>query len=419
MKVLALGGIGDMGRIAVISLLPSPKVSAITIADKNIGMAEVFVELVGSNKLSAVEIDVKDQEELVDLISHHDIVLNTVGPFLKFGKRIVEATIRAKKHYVDICDDWKPTLEILDELDGRAKEAGITALIGIGASPGLTNLMAVLASSKLDQVDELVTAWGIGSEKLNKKPPPFFVSIKKIAEKYKARPEVASAPPSPRANAAILHLLHESIGKIPTFRNGKLIEIGALTDAAPIEFPGMKKFYSCYIGHPEPVTLPRTIKAKAISNQMFLTQGVTKLLRDYAKRISENQLSMTEAAISIDKFLGKFTTQLRLFFILLARFFKVPPTLCAIATGMKDGKRKRIAVGLKRYPFGEVIDGMDGMTAVPMVIAALMVIEGKMRPGVQPPEAAIDPEEFFKRYAPYCGDRLGINDVLIVKEVDL
>ena len=72
---------------------------------------------------------------------------------------------------MDICDDWKPTLDILNDLDEMAKEANITALIGMGSSPGLTNLMAMLASSKLDQIDELITAWGIGTGKLNKKPP--------------------------------------------------------------------------------------------------------------------------------------------------------------------------------------------------------------------------------------------------------
>lgn len=420
MKVLVLGGIGDMGRMAVINLLSSPKVSAITIADKNIGMAEVFVELVGSNKLSAIEIDVTDEEKLIDLISQHDIVLNTVGPFLKFGKIIAEAAIKAEKHYVDICDDWKPTLEILDDLDEKAKEAGITAIIGIGASPGLTNLMALLASYKLDQVDEVVTAWGLGSEKLNRKLPPFFVSIKKINKIFNARHQVANAPRAPKVNAAILHLLHESIGKIPIFRDERMSEIIALTDATPIEFPGIKKFYSCYIGHPEPVTLPRTIKAKTISNQMFLTEGLTKKLRDYTKRISENQLTITDADILIDKYISKFTTRLQLFFILLARRFKVPPTLCSIAIGKKDNKRKKIAIGLKRYPFGEIMEGMDGMTAVPMVIATTMIIEGKIKKtGVFTPEASIDPEEFFKRYIPYCGDNLSIDDVLIVKEVDL
>jgi len=419
MKVLALGGGGDMGRMAVAILLSSPKITSITVADKNFAFTESFVELVGSEKLTAVEIDVSDHVKLVDLMSKHDLVINTVGPFLKFGKPIVEAVIEAKKDYVDICDDWKPTLEIL-ELHEKAKSAGITAVIGIGASPGLTNLMAVLACSELDEVDEVVTAWGFGSEKLYKNPPQFFVKKKKIIKKYKARPDVVKDPLAPRANAAIVHLLHESIGQIPTFRDGKLTEVETLTEAPPIEFPGIKKFYSCHIGHPEPVTLCRTLKAKSISCQMFLTEYLTNQIRKYVEKISAGDQTIAEAAIEIEKKLNSLTILIRLFFILLRRLFKLPPTLCVLATGKKKNRRKKIAIGIKHSPYGEIDYGMDGITAVPMAVAALMIIEGQIKEkGVLTPEEVINPREFFKLYVNYCGKNLGIDDLITKKVVDL
>ncbi len=164
MKVLALGGSGDMGRMAVSILLESPNATSITVADNNYERAKHFVDLVGFDKLKAVEIDVTEKNKLIELISSHDFVMNTVGPFYKFASMILDAVIEAKKPYVDICDDWKPTLDLL-EMDDRAKKAGITAIIGIGASPGITNLMAVVACSKLDEVDDLITAWGITPEK--------------------------------------------------------------------------------------------------------------------------------------------------------------------------------------------------------------------------------------------------------------
>ncbi len=419
MRILALGGSGDMGRMAVAILLASPKATSITIADKNFAFTESFVELVGSDKLTAVEIDVSDHEKLVDLMSKHDLVINTVGPFLKFGKPIVEAVIEAKKDYVDICDDWKPTLEIL-ELHEKAKAAGITAVIGIGASPGLTNLMAVLACSELDEVEDVVTAWGFGSEKLYKTPPQFFVKKKNIIKRYNARPDVVKEPRAPRANAAIVHLLHESIGQIPTFREGKLTEVEALTDAPPIEFPGIKKSYSCHIGHPEPVTLCRTLKANSISCQMFLTEFLTNQIRKYVKKISAGDLTIAAAAIEIEKRLNSITILIRLFFILLKRLFKLPPTLCVFATGLKNKERRKIAIGIKHSPYGEIDYGMDGITAVPMAVTALMILEGQIKErGILTPEDAIDPEIFFKIYAQYCGKNLTADDLLIKKVVEL
>ena len=76
LKVLALGGSGDMGRMAVTVLLPSPKITSITIADKNYEFSKKFVELIGSEKLSAVEIDVTNKKELNDLIKSTNISAN-------------------------------------------------------------------------------------------------------------------------------------------------------------------------------------------------------------------------------------------------------------------------------------------------------------------------------------------------------
>ena len=45
MRILALGGAGDMGRTAVTTLVNSPDIESITVADYNIKLAEKFVGL--------------------------------------------------------------------------------------------------------------------------------------------------------------------------------------------------------------------------------------------------------------------------------------------------------------------------------------------------------------------------------------
>ncbi len=405
MKVLALGGSGDMGRMAVTVLLPSPKITSITVADKDYEFTKTFVDLIDSDKLKAVKIDVTNQKELNDLILKHDIVLNTVGPYFKFGKLILETVIKAKKPYFDICDDWKPTLNLL-EMDDSAKKVGMTAIIGIGASPGVLNLMAVMASSRLDKVDEIVTAWGMGPVKTGRKPK-HFIKKKKIFKKLGRSVEETAT-----ANAAIVHLLYESIGKIPTFKDGKRIEIEALTEVDPIQIPGYADAYAVHIGHPEPITLPRTIKAKSISNVMFIGKTATEVVRDYRKKIINNEISIDDAAIKLNEELEMAQKDGSI----LIEYINMPPELCVIATGLKGGKRRKIAIGLNYSPYGE----MAGVTGVPLAVAALMYIDGKIQEkGVLTPEEAIDPNEFFDRYAKYCKKNLNKNDVLIVKEVDL
>ena len=50
------------------------------------------------------------------------------------------------------------------------------------------------------------------------------------------------------------------------------------------------------IGHPEPVTLSRTLEAKSISNVVYLTKYVTNKLREYIKKINDNTLTKEEVA---------------------------------------------------------------------------------------------------------------------------
>jgi saccharopine dehydrogenase-like NADP-dependent oxidoreductase len=404
MKVLALGGSGDMGRMAVAILLESPNISHITVADKNYERAKYFVYLVGSDKLEAAQIDVTERDKLIDLISSNDLVMNTVGPYYKFASTILHAVLMARKPYVDICDDWKPTLDLL-KMDEKAKKAGITAVIGIGASPGITNLMAVIACSKLDKVDDLITAWGYGAEERIGSKPKYFIEPRKFYRKFKDTPTIA--------NAATMHLFYETLEEIPTYRDGKLINIKPLSDAEPIKFPGFQETYVCHIGHPEPVTLPRVINANSVSNLMYMGKTITDIIRKYTYQISNKELTVSEATIRFGEDVRKISREGEF----IKEYVGNPPGLSVIASGFKDGKHLKVAIGNNHVPFG----GMAGITSVPLAIAVDMVLSGEItEKGVLTPEEAItDPMGFFDRFARYCGKNLSGKDVLLIKEIDI
>ncbi|MFX0167693.1 MAG: saccharopine dehydrogenase family protein [Promethearchaeota archaeon] len=420
MKVLALGGSGDMGRMAVAVLLDFPDlISSITVADKDLEQSKVFVELVGSDKLKAVEIDVTNRDNIVKMILEHDLVMNTVGPFYKFEVPILEAVIEAKKNYLDICDDWKPTLDAL-EFDDEVKDAGITAIIGIGASPGITNIMAVHACSKLDYIDNLVTAWGAGVDANVGKKPKYFVRPEKLAKRLNREVKAMEVTSSEeRANAATMHLLKETIEKIPTYMDNKIVEIDPLTETENrYDFPGFKDVYTVHIGHPEPVTLPRTLKANTVSNIMYIGETATEITRKYSQQIKSKKLTIEEAAIGLGKEWGELGERALKDQELANQYVGGPPTLSVITTGTKDGKRKKVGVALNYVPYG----GMAGVTSIPLGIATIMFIEGKItQKGVLTPEEVFknNPMEFFNRIAPYCGKNLKGKDILIEREVEL
>ena len=124
-----------------------------------------------------------------------DIVVNTCGPYFKFGAPILAAAISSGCNYIDICDDWEPTIDMM-KLDAKAKSAGVTATIGLGASPGLTNLMALIAIGELDEVTTVYTGWDIGGTSLD--------------ENAMQQSE----------NAAMMHGVEQMTGQVKIFQNG-------------------------------------------------------------------------------------------------------------------------------------------------------------------------------------------------------
>jgi saccharopine dehydrogenase-like NADP-dependent oxidoreductase len=128
MKVLAIGGSGGMGRYAVAAMQDFDTVERIVVADLNVESAGRFVAQL-NDKVSAIGLDVSDTIAMREAMADADLVVNTAGPFYRFGVPILQAAIDENCHYIDICDDWAPTLEML-KLDASAKQPVYAPLSG-------------------------------------------------------------------------------------------------------------------------------------------------------------------------------------------------------------------------------------------------------------------------------------------------
>jgi len=133
MRVLAVGGCGGMGRYAVRTLEANNDCEDIVVADVNGENAERFADECGPS-VSWAQVDVSDENSLKRAMADVDIVMNTTGPYYRYGVQVLKACIESGCDYIDINDDWEPTLEML-ELHEKAAAAEITAVIGMGASP--------------------------------------------------------------------------------------------------------------------------------------------------------------------------------------------------------------------------------------------------------------------------------------------
>lgn len=102
-----------------------------------------------------------DVKSLTELFTGASVVLNTVGPFARFGPAVVEACLAAKCHYTDTTgeQDWLITLD--EEWGRRFAEAGLLL------SPGLAQMYTTgeiaaqlcLETPGLDTLD-IAVFWG-------------------------------------------------------------------------------------------------------------------------------------------------------------------------------------------------------------------------------------------------------------------
>jgi saccharopine dehydrogenase-like NADP-dependent oxidoreductase len=368
MRILITGGGGAMGAYACQVLAADPAVDQVIVADIDEARALEVAEKSGS-KATAVRLDLADADALRAALEGVDIVLSTAGPFYVHGRRVLEAAIDAGIDYLDICDDWEPTLEML-ELDERAREAGTTAVIGMGASPGISNLLAVLAMNECDQVDRVFTAWRAGA----------------------GVPRPTEEVPEPKATAAIIHWVHNVSDPIKIWRGGALIDAWALEEI-PITYPGRGSGSVWVCGHPEPLTIPRARpEVQESLNVMTSRQGMMDALIRISDRVKSGEFDVPTASNKLllePNMFGRAAGAAPIF-----------PDLFALVEGVKDGQPIRAAA----RPLSMPDKDMGEMTGIPLAVATLMMVRGEVeRPGVHGPEI-VAAERFFEDLAGFAAD---------------
>jgi len=386
MKVTVLG-CGGMGRYAAKTVVGFDFVDDLTIADLDAAGAAHLASTLGP-KAHGAGVDVTDASALEHLLAGADTVLNTVGPFFRFGPPVLRAAIRARCHYLDINDDWESTVAML-AMDDEARAAGITAVIGMGASPGISNLLAGIAMRELDEAAELYPGFDLDA----------------------AMPETRGAKPC----AATIHGVHQLTGKIRVFDGGRFLDEPPMR-TVEIEYPGLGTAHGWTMGHPEAITFPRYYPAlRRTLVLMTMKSSNLRAMRALRFLVDAKLLSVDRAAAWVEwlegvgrpvKTVGDYLAE-----VLDERTLRLPP-LFAVARGQKNGKPATTAASILSAP----PVGMGGATGVPLAIGLAVVRpDGNQRRGVFAAEAIVEPGAFFDRLAPLCSpakhDR---NDLVLI-----
>ena len=370
MKVLALGGSGGMGRFAVETCMNFENVSEIVVAEINAEEALKFANLM-NEKVSGIGLDVTDIDALKIQMNKVDVVINTVGPFFKYGPPILEAAIDSGCDYLDINDDWEPTIEML-EFHGKAENNSKTAILGMGASPGLTNMLGAAAIEELDEVETLYTGWTMDG----------------------ATPEEESSQSG--VNAAMVHAVQQMTGTVKIHNDGKPKMVKPLKKVE-IDFPGFGKFKPRIFGHPEAITFPHHFKD--IKNCINLAHGSGFSLLKWIMRLVDWKVISTERAAGIVQNLSSSIRKdiegqgIEYRMSQKNNNLSEPPPLYALAIGLKDGKKASCGT---MFNTSKLIS-MGEATGIPLACGLKLLVDGKIsNKGVFAPEGAIDPNDFFK-----------------------
>ena len=348
-----LVGAGNVGSVIASDLLMSG-CRSLTVVDLDETRLKSLQRKHG-DRVKAQCLDVTDERALARLMRDTDVTVNAASYKLNLG--VLRAAIAAKSDYVDLGGLYHVTLQEL-RYERRARDAGVSMVLGMGDDPGTSNVMARLGSWELDSVSEIRVRWGSSSSDSQKVAFGFSVAT----------------------------CLDEATMNAVKFSGGKLVEVPPLSDGEQVEFPdpiGPLQTYA--ILHSELATLPRFIEGvRDVSYKDSWdrdTLSVVSFLR------SSGFASDEPVVIS-----GNEVSPRRVLLALLSPNEPKSAVGClkVLVRGKRNGRREDVTYCLGPIRYSDVYHApcTAYSTAIPASVVAQMLSRGLIeQKGVFPPEA--------------------------------
>ncbi len=393
-KVVVLGA-GAIGSVTATLLSKSPVVERIVVADRSLDAAKQLAERLHSDKVTVDRVDASKVDDMAKAFQGHDLVVNLVLP--RFNLKIMDACLKAGTNYVDAATDLAlakekpgefvkaPPEALQFEYDGAFQKAGLTALLGMGQDPGISNILARMGADRLDVVQEIEVRDGDAG----------------TVQGY----EFASL-------WSVDTLIEEVLMPALAFRDGKLVRLGSLEGEEVFDFPAPVGPLTVYnVDHEETNTLPLTIGKglQAMDFKIAIPEDLAHALKVFQKfglhrgHPIEVEVKSTGERVKVAPrdMLAALMPDPKT----LSDKAKGPACLAVVVRGLKGEAKagwmfwmtlyheecyKRYGFNATSYPVG-----------APMAMAAEMFARGEIaRKGAFPLET-LDPAPFVKHLAEY------------------
>ena len=375
MKILILGGAGLMGAGIARDLLSDRAIidiSALRLCDNSTERLQRLASELDDPRIETQRLDVTDPAPLAQALRDVQLCINAVPTLAGHQMAIFEAALVARVPYLDLGGLGTYTVKQLAE-HARFAAAGVTAVLGVGSDPGMSNVICRAVANELEEIDRINLYWAaeLTGEENPVLCPPYNVAT--VLAEY--------AHPSTQ------------------FFDGRHVECAALTGREVIELPepwGRCEFM--HTAHSEPLTVPLAagIREKGIREftwKLHLPHreheawvGLVKAgFSDF-----EDPLTVHGTAIKPVDFLAALIDR-----NMRRNAARIPVQQTheihfAIGGGRKNGKSAvaRCEVVIKPHPMYKAY--VDAGTSMNASIAAQLVLASPQRAGVYAPETYFD-----------------------------
>lgn len=230
MRVLVFGGSGKIGSAAAWDLAKDSEVEAVGIVGRRKDALGQTRKWIASNKVIPHVLDVTNRDDTLRLMKQYDVGAIAL-PDRRTSYRVVESAIEAGLNIVDMLEEYhrRPdpyeteglqvpdgmTLEEYGEsLHNKAIDKGVTFVDGMGFAPGLSNVTLGEGIRKLDKAETAIARVG-------------GIPSKEAAQRHPLRYMITWA---------FGHVLREYMVKVKVIKNGKVVEVDAMSDFESFRF---------------------------------------------------------------------------------------------------------------------------------------------------------------------------------------
>jgi saccharopine dehydrogenase-like NADP-dependent oxidoreductase len=278
-------------------------------------------------------VDARDAGSLDRALSGAEVVVNCADYRLNLD--VMRGALAAGAHYVDLGGLFHVTRQQL-ALDREFRDAGLSAILGIGSAPGKTNLLASGAARRLREDPVSLEIWAATRDPAAADHPfPAPYSVQTLRDELELAPMVV--------------------------RGGELTEVEPLSGEAEREFPEpVGRAKGIYTLHSELATLPgRFPTLREASFRLCLSPGLLEKL-----------LALGEGDLP-------------------EPYVQSPESVAVHLVELAGSESRVVGTTVTR-------GGSAKSTSEPAARAAFELAEGRLdAPGVRPPESAIDDPEAF------------------------